>query len=635
MIADLLLAAIAVLPSDRLAMADRLFNKGRYAEAVTEYRALKGEPSVAADELLYRLAECERSLGNAEQAQALFAELYGKHPTSRHADRARLLHAMGLSDEKARAEALKALHSDRIAADVRAAALYHYGVLKNDADALERCAKAEPAGRYAPYADLRRATLLSASSDAAMRRKGVELLLGLAFGNKGDLSEEALYLAASQSYREKKYGEAGSLFRRYLKTYPSAQRAEEVRTMSVWCDFMTGRYADAAAACGEGKTDDFAYIRAACAYAGGEDEKALLLFRQYLTDFPAGRFRKDVELPVARLELKAAEGAGDHVRIIESARRCVDISKAPGDGLRLAWAYEKAGRAREAESEYRRLARDFPQSETAAEALFRLAMMDAREDRWAAAEMTLAEALATGKCGRFKGEAFYWRGIAAMRLDHGKEAVGFLREALKGELTMDERREARLLIADDAYGAGRTDEAKTAYAELVAEGACERMSAAKVLSVGKLLDGEAAKACAEYLIRSKSAEWRQAGYALLGTVEDRRQSYTAAIEAFRKCLAEKANVADAAPAALRLGTLETRSGEWDNAEKTLRKAVSLSKDDPALRGTAYLALARNSEAKGDLRQACAYATVVVTLYSDSELCAAARKILDAHAKEIR
>ena len=57
----LLLATLAVLPSDRLAMADRLFNRGRYAEARAEYAALEGAKGIAGDELVYRLAECDRA----------------------------------------------------------------------------------------------------------------------------------------------------------------------------------------------------------------------------------------------------------------------------------------------------------------------------------------------------------------------------------------------------------------------------------------------------------------------------------------------------------------------------------------------------------------------------------------------
>ena len=65
----LLVAAVTVLPADRLAMADRLFNRGEYAAARAEYAALSGEKSLSAEEVLYRLAECDRALGRSADAQ--------------------------------------------------------------------------------------------------------------------------------------------------------------------------------------------------------------------------------------------------------------------------------------------------------------------------------------------------------------------------------------------------------------------------------------------------------------------------------------------------------------------------------------------------------------------------------------
>lgn len=628
----LLLAALSVLSADRLAMADRLFNKGRYAEAEVEYRALENEPTIAADELLYRFAECERATGKKEPALKRYAELYGRFPDSKYAPRARFMHAMGMEGMDRKRE-LAALDTDRLPADVRAAALYHLGIDNSDVEMLARCEKLDPNGRYALYASLRRGTLLAASKDAAERRKGVELLLGIAFGKHGELSEEALYLASVQSYRDRHYGESASLFRRYLKSHPKGKHRDDVRVMSVWSDYMNGRYADAAAACGEERGDDFGYLRAACAYATGDDEKAISLFRKYLEEFPQGKYRGDAELPLARLEFKKAEKAGDAAMTIESAKRGFGISKLAADALRLAWAYERAGRQEEAISEYVRIARQYPGTEEAADALFRKAMMDAQEERWNGMELALAEALASGKCGKRKAEALYWRGIAAVRTGHEAEAVGFLREALEEGLGLDESREARLLVADFDFRNGKTEEARKAYSKLVSEGACERMSAARTLAVGKLLGGEEARTCARALVGNESAEWRQAGYALLGDVEDKAQAYGAAIDAYRKCLAEKANVAEVTGAALRLGMLETRNGEFDRAEETLKKAVASSGADVVARGSAYLALAANSEAKKDFRTACAYATVVTSLFDDPDLVSAAKKILAAHPEE--
>lgn len=620
----LLLAALSVLPADRLAMADRLFNRGDYAAADVEYRALVGEASIAADELAYRLAECARATGRADDAARHYAALVAKSPDSKYAGAARLQLALGATGDE-RLRRLAALDTDRIAPSVRAAALYHLGVARNDAEILRRCVAAEPKGRYAAYADLRRGSLLTHADDPATRRKGVEILLGIAFGGSA-LADDALFLAASISYRERKYGEAGSLFRRYRKMFPKGAHAAEARTLSVWCDYTEGRYADAAAACGEGKTDDLAYVKACCAAQAEGGETARALFRKYLDDYPEGRYRADAGLQLARLEFTAAVSADDTAKAVEAARRAAAAGTA-ADALRLAWIYEKGGRRAEADAEYARIAKEHPKTDEAAQALYARAMAAARASDWAKAELLLAEALATGRLAAQRAGALYWRGVAAMRLGHAAEATGFLAEALKLGLGLDESREARLMIAEDDLKNGRAEAARAAYAQLVREGACTRMSAARIHAVGELLGGEEAATCAKALVAEKAPEWRQAGWTMLGRHEESRQSFTAAIDAYRKALAEPVKTESAAAAALALGKLECRAGEHAAAEETLKAAVTLNAGHPTARGEAYLALAQNALAKGDVRGARGYATVVTTLFSDPALVAAAEQVL--------
>lgn len=633
MILPLLVCAVTVLPSDRLAMADRLFNQGKYADAVTEYRALVGQAGVAADELAFRLAECDRATGRNDAARRGYAEVFGKHPDSRHAARARFLYAMGASGAERR-RLLAELDSDRVDLETRTAALYHLGAETSDADALSRCVKLAPKGRYAAYANLKYAMLLNASPDATVRRKGIEVLLGIAFGG-GPLADEALYLASIQSYRDKKYGEAGNLFRRYRKLFPKGEHVDETRSMSAWCDFMEGRYADAATACGEGDTDDLAYIRAACAYSTGDNERALALFRKYLEDYPQGRYRADAELPVARIEFDAAQQANDASRTIESAKRGFALSKLASDQLRLAWAYEKADKPADASAEYAALAARFPGSSEAAEALYRKALIEARAENWSAAELSLSEALASGKLGARTAQARYWRGVAAMKLGHETEGAESLEQAVAAGLDLDASREARLMIADWNYRNGRLDKARDAYLRLVREGACERMSASRILSVGKFLGGEAAETCARALTASEAPEWRQAGWALLGACEEKREAYSAAIESYRKCLAEKAQTEACAEASLRLGKLEFRAGDFARAEETLKKSIPLNSANARARAEAYVTLAKSAGARGDWPSAVAYATVVTSLFDDAAFVAEAKQIIDAHpeAKE--
>ena len=119
-------------------------------------------------------------------------------------------------------------------------------------------------------------------------------------------------------------------------------------------------------------------------------------------------------------------------------------------------------------------------------------MIDARARKWSAAELSLAEALASGKNPRRRAEALYWRGVAAGMLGHEAQSVGFLKDALEAGLSLDQSREARLMLADTDFRAGRRDSAREAYVKLVAEGACDRMGAAKARVVGRFLLDEAA-----------------------------------------------------------------------------------------------------------------------------------------------
>lgn len=628
-----LVAAIAVLPADRLAMADRLFNRGEYAAARVEYAALQGEKSIPADELLYRFAECDRATGKTDDARREYGELIEKFPTSARADRSRLMRALAGTPEERVAE-LKVLDSDRVAVDIRAAALYYLGSAENDAEMLARSVRLDPKGRYAPYADFHRAAILSKSSDAAERRKAVELLLGIAFGAETQFSEEALYLAAVQCSNEKRHGEAASLFGRYLKRYPDGKHAADARTMTAWSCYLGGKYADAVALCGDGSTDDFAYLLGACAYATGDNESAIRYFKSYLDRFPQGRFRANAELPLARLGFDSALHGGNAPSLVENAKRAFALSGLSCDSLRLAWAYESAGMAAEAEAQYTETALRFPGTDDAAEALYRKAMAAARDRKWSKCELALAEALASGRNAKRRAESLYWRGISAMQLEHEQEGAAFLREALAAGLPLDESREARLALADFAWKTGNEAEAKREYAKLVREGATERMSASKILAVGKLLGGDEARTCAKRLVAGDSAEWRQAGHALMGSAEERAENFTGAVEAYRKAMAEDACVADLAPAALALGKLESRLGEFDRADATLRRAVELNSASPRARAEAYVALAKNASANGDDETARKYATVVVALFADGDLCAEANRILDA-GKEVR
>ena len=628
------IAVITVAPSDRMAMADRLFNRGAYKDARAEYAELLKNKELAEDELLYRFAECERALDRVDSARRTYGIILSKYPSSRHADRSRLMRALATQSTEEKVSELKLLDSDRVASDIRSAALYHIGVASGDESAFAKCIEISPNGKYAPYAKLRRAAALSASDDAKVRSSGVALFVEIADSGTPEFAEEALFMAANTSYRDKNYGEAASLLRRYMKSWPNGKHASDVRKTLAWCDYLQGRYADVISICGEGTTDDTAFLLASSYHLSGDADKAKRFFELYLEKYPQGRYRKDVDLPLARLSFTAAEKSGDLSKALDFARRAAAVSGLASDRLRVAWAYERCGISDEAEREYLAVATDFPGTPEAAEAMFRKALADLREERWSAADLALAEALGGKLDQRRRGEALYWRGVSAVRLDHAEEGSAFLKKAVDAGLGLDQSREARLLIADCDFNAGRIDDAKAAYKKLVREGAASRMSAAKTLSVGKLLfPSEESAICARALAKGEAAEWRQAGYALLGSVEEEAKSFAAAIEAYRKCLAEPCRTEDLPRAASRLGALEVANADWDAAESTLKRSVELNTDNVAARAEAYYHLAEVSVAKKDMKSAKAYATVVVTLFENTPWADKAEAILKTLPEE--
>ena len=622
-----LAAALAVSATDRLAMADRQFRRGDYASAHKEYVALKGEKSLAGD-IAFRLVLTAHMLQDRKAVLADGAAFLAKEPTGENADKVRLM--MAQADEPGKAEAvLRALDRDDVAVATRAEALYRLAAMKDDLALFERVFKLDPKGRFAGYAKYRHAAKLVASEDPAIGRKGVAELVDLALGSEDpQLAKDALYGAAAYSYRAGRYGESSSLLRRYAKTYPDDARAAEVRRLTALCLLAEGKCPDAIACCVDEKDDTLLYVKAAASHRLGLEDDARKLAAQYLESFPTGALRAKMELQLARLDFNAAAKGKDDKAVLAAARRCAALSTAPSDQALLAWAYEKTGDADNAEKTYAEIARLAPGSEAAGDALYRRAMSLLRREQWGAAEVSLSEAVSTGKLSAERqASAAYWRGIAASRLGHVAESVAFLREALAGSLTLDERREARLIVADADFNAGRREEAVKAYAELVREGAVERMGAAKTLAVGKVLSGDEARMCAKALVANASGEWRQAGYALLGDIEMAETNLTAAAYAYRMCLDEDCVTEVVAPVSLKLGLHLVREGNAADAEQVLKRAVELNARDPEARASAYVGLARAALLKGDAESAKGYATVVTTLFENTKAAAEAKEML--------
>lgn len=621
-------AALAVSASDRMAMADRLFNRGDYASAKTEYLALENVSGLDRAAILYRLVAAGKALKEdafVREKGALFLKDYPGHPKEAHV---RFLRALVGTDEEKVAE-LTDLDRDGVPNDIRAGALCILGTQLDNEDMLKRSVQLDPQGSYTSFARSTRAAKLMRSKDPADRRLALSLFNDLSLSKDERIAKEALYAATYLSYTDGQYKDAEALANRYLKKYPADNREKAIRSMLAMSEYRLGRYIVALEQCTDDTDEWQLLVKASVHERLGHPAEARAAAEKALSAFPNGETRVMLMTILARLDFAEATQANDPEKILTSARKAMELTKAPSDRLRFAWALENAGKRDEAEAEYSAIARDYPNTETAADSLYRRAMSLLRREQWSMADISLDEALSSGKLPEERhASARYWRGIAASRLGHMAEAVRFLQQALEGSISLDERREARLVIADYDYNEGRHDAAIAAYTELVREGAVARMSAAKALAVGRLLAGDEARACAKFLIESESPEWRQAGYALLGDIEFKADNLTAGAYAYQKCMDEPCMTDVVPQVSLALGQHLVREGNnVADAEAILKKAVELNAKDSEARAKAYIALARAALLRDDVESAKGYATVVETLFEGTEAVAEAKEIL--------
>lgn len=584
-------ATLALAPADRLQMADKMFAKGLYADAAAEYAALKGESSVSADDITFRIAECDRLTGRVKQAM----------------------------------EAYDALVLRDIPPSMRAVAFYRLACARGDAALFLKCEQADPTGRYASFARLKRALLLAKSEKKSERREATGIFLELSMSDEKSVAEEALYAAATLAYGDKRWNEAAILFGRLMKTRSGSQRARSAVVPYAWSSFLAGRYTECMSACGDSGDDDLFYLRASSMIALDRKEQGVAELARYLEAHPRGRYRAAAEPPVQRARFDAAVKKGDISAAVQAARLAVASSGSAADALRLAWAHEKSGATDEACAEYRRIASKWPDDPAAGEALFACALADIRAGKWNAGELALEEAMKRFPGFSRKNEALYWRGVAAMHLGHEQEGAARLEEALKLGLSLDQTREAELLIAGFDARSGRTAEAAKRYAGLLSSGAADRMAAAHLSSVLKLLAGhsewDAVLAGARALsARSQDPAFSQSAAMREGQALEGLARSDEAISAYRRALAVKADTEEGAAAALALGVLEYRKGEFDAAEKTLADAIARNAGPEGLkaRAKAYRTLADVARAKGDSLKAKGYETVLKELFGEEE-----------------
>ena len=460
-VASLPLAAqlASALPADRLALAKQLASRGLYAEAVKEFEAIRDNPAVPRDEVCYRLGEAYRHEKRSTDALKAYEDLLKNFPQSRYVDFARLNRALLLDGEE-RSKELRALNHKGASDQIRVTALYWLGDLaeraKDPRSALvwyQASAALSPTNDVGRLSRLRCAALLSASEDAADRRKALEIYLEMKKeGAEAGVAKETLFLAGMLCYREGRHGEAASLFRELADRFPDADRTKESTLYAAWSNYLCGRYTEAirlATPLREAQNEDAYYLVAASLRYLERRSDALDAYEAALKAFPAGK-HADSEW-FERLGVLAANGDHNGVLAALEARphppektadrawsygcesaiavtnfpRAIEYARlvaqrpnpktAASAVHRLAWLYEKTGDWPRAALAYRTLAEKWPEGPLAPQALFQAGVTETKGGRGEQARADWTKLLSKYPTSPYAGEALASRAMEELR----------------------------------------------------------------------------------------------------------------------------------------------------------------------------------------------------------------------------
>ncbi len=493
----------SALPADRLAFANQLSKRGLYAEALKEYEAIRDVKTLPRDEVCFRLGEAYRHVGRTADALREYADLIKSHPQSRYVDYARLNRALMMAGE-AREKELLALDHAGASEQIRATALYWLGETleaKKDAKAATswylKAAQVSATNDVARLARLRAASLLAASADVADRRQAQGIYLDLAASPDANLASEAVFFVGMMSYREGRYAEATTLFRRLIKNYPDSPRAKECAIYAAWANYLSGRYGEAleiAARLRDEGNEDAYYLVGAALRRLERRQDAVEAYSLALAKFPRGRHadtewferlavlaisgennavldelakRPDPPSKVAdrawSYGCEAAIAVTNYPRAIEYATlvaRQPEGSTVATAVHRLAWLYEKTGDWARAALAYRTLAKKWPENAVAAQALYQAGVAELRAGRPEQARADWTSLLAKYPDSPFGSEALYARAMEELRKKEFRAAEHSLDELQRRFPQHAKRSEALYWWGVAAKGIGDTPEAE-------------------------------------------------------------------------------------------------------------------------------------------------------------------------------
>jgi tetratricopeptide (TPR) repeat protein len=469
-------------PQEQVQFADGLYARGMWEVALKEYQTSLEQKAdrEGVEAVFYRMGECCRALGRMAEAEQHYERAYRGNSDSEYhfragLRRAELMEKAGRSGDQI--ALLETLLTQTPPPELGAACRYALGAALEKAGRQDEAVAAYQAVvSHYPGTPFLSYAALSLGSLARQKEGGLgraEEFFRMAASNAVSprLNAEAWFQLGDVYFRQKQYEKSARAYETLATLHPADERVPASRLPAAWAFYNAGLYAEAFNLCQEAlvdpanpKQDEWLYLKAnserqlmrfneaSATYArlletfpraewadSAAYERALTLYKmgkyqdalkqaRALTLTP--RIKKDVYWLLAEscAALKDDAGAVQYYRLLVEQ---FPASELAADALyRLAHLLENKGEVLQAAELYGQLAGSFPRHELAGQALFVAASCLGKAQKPEQALAQWARLIEQYPDSKFVEEAFYQKAMVEILLRRDARSLSTLRELM-------------------------------------------------------------------------------------------------------------------------------------------------------------------------------------------------------------
>ena len=610
--------------------ANGLYQRQFFDMALVEYIRFtqKYDNHPLADEVYYRMGECQRQLKQTEEARKSFLAVTRRWPGGEYGARAHFRLGEAALEAKQTQQAatmfLAAAHQTQDE-QVRVTAQFYLakaqlglGQAGEALENFERVLKSKAGDVFKPYAESAVAGLWLARGDHKRALTHYENVVAL--NPAPELREEALYESGALRYLLKSYPEAVVAFRQFLKDFAKSRWAAEAAIGLAHSLFAAGKNHEAAEVGRQwyavvpkqaraemalmvagSMREDKAYREAAdwfakagsaagfaeevrCAFLGGDYARAVARGEALIQGDPKNPFLESVMMVVA----ESLEARKEWERGAKAYRALVDKfpqTKWAADALwHAATCWQQATRLDEAVKDFGRVATQFPNDSRQEAALYQIGACYGQLDRSPEMITAFSKLLTAFPRGTYTAEASYWVGCDEIARGKWPEGTANIERALELR-PADNRKRASAKLVVAYFHLDQPEKAAPHVQALVERGEAERVPAEVFAWLGeKLLASGKTQGGVPYLLRTLEGkiepELRSKVNESLSRVHRAAGQWDKVAAYSRDVIEIEEKSQRGLRAAVSLAEALVRSGEYKEAQETLERLIEQHPEGP-------------------------------------------------------